>query len=520
MSAFANLDTGFPMFNSKMNTEQKLKAMEDYLVQVLEQLRYTLNNLGADNFNETDLKNIGVEINQPVYAKIEDVDSDLRTEITATAEGVAVDIRKDYATSWVTGTVYKVNDVIKRETTQSGVVTAVGFYKCKKEHTAADNNRPPTGAYWSDYWSVLQSADALQSRFVMNAEGVKSTVAQSTQQYAAPLGVSFSVYGYGAPSSGSAANHNNQYYLDQSSGKYYKSNGSTWTLQGTCNLTATELDSAISTVDQKADSIQLQVTGASAPEWVSGATYTKDYVVKVTTAATASTPQSITYYKAKSDHTAAAGNKPPNATYWTTTTAPNVNSMIDLNLNGLTLSYDNGNIGNNEHNGSYIKLMKDGTFIGGGKVFIKDLDASTIKTGTLEADDITMNGGFTVTAKSGSLTAICGELGGIYNGGNGGLVMNIPDYGHLYILPDEVDLVWHTGSKNGWFRFENDGGEWVCSVPTKNYKAIYFDGTNDRITVRCGSTEMYLETDTIRISRWKNGVNTVYDLFDKLGQIT
>ena len=453
MSAFGNLDTGFPMFNSKMNTEQKLKAMEDYLVQVLEQLRYTLNNLGADNFNETDLKNIGVEINQPVYAKIEDVDSDLRTEITATAEGVVLDVHKEYATTWVSGTAYKVNDVIKRETSND-----VGFYKCKQDHIAADNNRPPTGAYWSDYWTVMQAEDVLHSRFDFNVSEIRSEVSRATQ--------------------------------------------------------------AESQIDQKADSIQLQVTGSSAPEWTSGATYTKDFVVKVTTAATASTPQSITYYKAKSDHTAAAGNKPPNATYWTTTTAPNVNSMIDLNLNGLTLSYDNDNIGNNEHNGSYIKLMKDGTFIGGGKVFIKDLDASTIKTGTLEADDITMNGGFTVTAKSGGLTATCGELGGIYNGGNGGLVMNIPNYGHLDILPDSVELLWHTGSKNGWFRFENDGCEWECVVPSKNHKAILFDGTNDRITLRCGSTEMYLETDTIRISRWKNGVNTVYDLFDKLGQIT
>ena len=39
MSAFANLDTGFPMFRPGMSTEQKLQAMEDYLVQVLEPVK-------------------------------------------------------------------------------------------------------------------------------------------------------------------------------------------------------------------------------------------------------------------------------------------------------------------------------------------------------------------------------------------------------------------------------------------------------------------------------------------------
>ena len=50
-SGFATLDTGFPDL-SGMNTDKKVQAMEDYLVQLLEQLRYTLHNLSVDNFNK------------------------------------------------------------------------------------------------------------------------------------------------------------------------------------------------------------------------------------------------------------------------------------------------------------------------------------------------------------------------------------------------------------------------------------------------------------------------------------
>ena len=88
MSAFANLDTGFPMFRPGMSTEQKLQAMEDYLVQVLEQLRYTLGNLGAENFSETDLEDLGKVIRRPVEAELSDVEAGLSARITANAEGI------------------------------------------------------------------------------------------------------------------------------------------------------------------------------------------------------------------------------------------------------------------------------------------------------------------------------------------------------------------------------------------------------------------------------------------------
>ena len=435
-SVLANLDASLPSGKAK-TTDEKIKAIEDYLVQLLEQFRWTLNNLSSDNFNEKDIQDW--ISNGPINIAIQNAENEMSAEITASADEVKVELMKGYATAWDSNATYAKGDVIKNETTNTDGTQNVAFYCCTVGHAAALDKKPPTGAYWASYWTVLPAASVLPTQY--------------------------------------------------------------------------------SVIDQKADNIQLQVSGASAPEWTSGTVYVKDTVVKVTTAATSSTPKSIAYYKAMSNHTSSAGNKPPSSA-WESTTAPNVNSMIDLSLDGLTLAYDNSNIGNNEHNGSYIKLMKDGTFIGGGKVFIKDLDASTITTGTLNAGEIVIDGEFSVVATENDQPVTCGTLGGYYNGGAGGLLLNVPNASHLDLTPNVVDLYWHTGNNNGWFRFQDDESEWCCSVPGHLFKAIYFDKDDEKIEVRCGSTSLTLEGGTIKIERWKNGSKTEYDLFDKLGQIT
>ena len=55
---FAALDTGFPELEG--STEEKLRRMQDYLVQLLEQLRYTLHNLGAENFSQAGVERFTV----------------------------------------------------------------------------------------------------------------------------------------------------------------------------------------------------------------------------------------------------------------------------------------------------------------------------------------------------------------------------------------------------------------------------------------------------------------------------
>jgi hypothetical protein len=48
------MDTAFPDITGK-STQEALQVITDYLFSLMEQLRYVLNNLGTDNFNETEL---------------------------------------------------------------------------------------------------------------------------------------------------------------------------------------------------------------------------------------------------------------------------------------------------------------------------------------------------------------------------------------------------------------------------------------------------------------------------------
>lgn len=58
---FMALDQGLPWLDGK-DTEERLRAMTDYLVQVLEQLRYTLRNLGERNINGAEWEKISNKV--------------------------------------------------------------------------------------------------------------------------------------------------------------------------------------------------------------------------------------------------------------------------------------------------------------------------------------------------------------------------------------------------------------------------------------------------------------------------
>lgn len=438
-SVLANLEANAPMGKAK-TTDEKIKAIEDYLVQLLEQFRWTLNNLSADNFNEKEVVSwLNKEITEPIRVAIQSAEEDMRTEIQASAEGVELNIHREYAVAWVSGTAYKVGDVIKRESTNIDGTVNVGFYRCTQAHTAADNNRPPTGAYWSSYWSVTQATDVLHTRFDVNASEIRSEVARAT----------------GAEG---------------------------------------DLSSAIT---QSANNIRLEVKGDYAKEWTSGAAYYKSDVVKVTTTVNG-VVTAVNFYKAKQNHTAAAGNKPPNGTYWESVSNTTVQSMIDMNLNGITLSYDNSLVESSDHNASYIKLTKDGTEIAGGKVFIKDLDASTIKTGTLDANVITLREAFSVQSQD--------------------LLGNWQDCGHIggYARLNGTSTIELTSSNGKCMVGVEDEAVWMEAVnPSDSTKVTSVDVLPDYVEIRArdGDDRVWFEVTPTAINFKKAG-GTWHDLFD------
>lgn len=72
-------DTGFPDLKREGSMKEKLDAVAGYLYTLLEQLRYTLNNLGEDNFNSAELDHIGKVITGPLTLRVENAEGELLT---------------------------------------------------------------------------------------------------------------------------------------------------------------------------------------------------------------------------------------------------------------------------------------------------------------------------------------------------------------------------------------------------------------------------------------------------------
>lgn len=84
-------DTNFPNLEGKGSVEEKLSAVSSYLYLLLENLRYTLSNLGAENFNDTELSLLSQTLTQPVEIKIKDVAGNV-AQLTLSAEELATKV--------------------------------------------------------------------------------------------------------------------------------------------------------------------------------------------------------------------------------------------------------------------------------------------------------------------------------------------------------------------------------------------------------------------------------------------
>lgn len=103
-------DTGFPDLEGARSTEEKLRLISGYLYTLLEQLRYTLSNLGQDNFNEAELDGLSKTLTGPLLLKVKDVEDSL-AEVVIKADGISTtvtqfqdDVAKNYSTKEQTAT--------------------------------------------------------------------------------------------------------------------------------------------------------------------------------------------------------------------------------------------------------------------------------------------------------------------------------------------------------------------------------------------------------------------------------
>lgn len=85
-------DTSFPRLTKQQSTDEKFSVVTNYLYMLLEQLRYTLANLGLQNFNQAEFDKISGIITDPVYAELENTNGDL-TQLKLTAEGLTLRVQ-------------------------------------------------------------------------------------------------------------------------------------------------------------------------------------------------------------------------------------------------------------------------------------------------------------------------------------------------------------------------------------------------------------------------------------------
>ena len=118
-----NADVMFPSFRDDETSEQKLDKVTNYLYMLLEQLRYSLSNLDADNFNDTGLREIAEGISRPLQTEFEN-------ELVKTAaliEGFSNEFGSQIAalTQWKSGAEQSIASVTQKANANGASITSL-----------------------------------------------------------------------------------------------------------------------------------------------------------------------------------------------------------------------------------------------------------------------------------------------------------------------------------------------------------------------------------------------------------
>ena len=81
------MDSKFPDFNGDISTEEKLEQLQNYLYMLVEQMRYTTQNLDTTNMNQAALNSWEEAITKPLYLLLEG-EGERLTQLSVTADGL------------------------------------------------------------------------------------------------------------------------------------------------------------------------------------------------------------------------------------------------------------------------------------------------------------------------------------------------------------------------------------------------------------------------------------------------
>lgn len=217
-SSLQTLDTAFPKIDDHKTTEENFNQVVNYLYMLLENLRYTLGNLGEDNFNDTELESLAKLIREPIWARIEDNEGNIHT-LNVTAENLLSQV------SDINGNISTLQQTA--ETLSSRITTADGNIS-----------------------ALTQTANSLSSK-ISDAEGNISSLTQT-------------VNGLGSKISSAEGNISTlQQTANSLSTKVSNAEGNISTLQQTANSLSTKVSNTegnISSLQQTASSLSTKVS--------------------------------------------------------------------------------------------------------------------------------------------------------------------------------------------------------------------------------------------------------------------
>ena len=81
------MDSKFSDFNGDISTDEKLEQLQNYLYMLVEQMRYTTQNLDTTNMNQTALNSWEAAITKPLYLMLEG-EGERLTQLSVTADGL------------------------------------------------------------------------------------------------------------------------------------------------------------------------------------------------------------------------------------------------------------------------------------------------------------------------------------------------------------------------------------------------------------------------------------------------
>ena len=307
-------------------------------------------------------------------------------------------------------------------------------------------------AYEKDYYGDSSSQLVNLSAGINNAHvdlefterSIKATVAEAQSKYDEES-YTVTLYGYGTPTVAgySASGNNGAYYLNQSNGYLYLSNGTTWTYVKTLSLITSNLSSTIS---QLPNNITLSVSNNSTSSTITlsgtnvttqSETISMSGLVSFTNLSTQGQTNidggNITTGTLSADRIAANSI----AVGKLTGSISNGGWEVDLGAGTMTLGTlavgsITGSLTGGLSNSWGINFSTGTLTIGNisannittgtldaSQVSVTNLNADNITSGTLQSGDVKLGGLLDVYADSAGSSTLCGQLGGYYTMGLG-----------------------------------------------------------------------------------------------------